>query len=436
MNRFFLLILFLVYNMHLCLYALIDSQPVVNQAQVRQIVLGECKDKPLNDRYEIISYDMNGYCLYNITHKDVLVNSSGSNINIEVTFSNDTVFICEKEKTVDNSLKNKCLRDLSYQIEVGLKNVAYYEIFLVFKSEISSKSYQVFYLCQSVGDYPVTSKLNYQYKPFIMDGTCEWVIHSFYADGYREIISNEDTLITGKTYKKIFTIRCKPPYLKEYAGAIREDNKQIFFIDAHKWDTDEDGSEIKPEKILYDFNLTNGDRFEYLSKYSEIQNFEVLHVDTILLEGIARRKYYFRSYPLETWTEGIGGEYIFTYPFPSLMTSFNSMLGGVWHNGKALYCNGGCTCDEITSITDHDYVPNFHILNNPVENRLLQINVHASDFSKLDLYSFDGKLVVSEKIAVDREVLEIPLLNLVSGNYIVILSRSDGSRDSAKIVVL
>ena len=435
MNRFFLLILFLVYNMHLCLYALIDSQTVVNQVQVKQIVLGECKDKPLNDRYEIFSCDKYSRSLFNITHKDVLVNSSSNNINVEVTFSNDTVFIYETEVETSNRSTVKCLRDLSYQIEIS--DFEEYDIFLVLISEISSKSYQVFFACNS-NDYPVTEKLNYQYKPFIMDGTCEWVIQSFYADGYREIISNEDTLITGKTYKKIFTIRCKPPYLKKYAGAIREDNRQIFFIDAYKWGADED--EIKPEKILYDFNLTKGDQFECLGGYPitdlEILNFEVSHVDTILLEGIARRKYYFRPYSSETWTEGIGGEYILTYPFPFLMTGFNSMLGGVWHNGKALYCNGGCTCDEITSITDHDYVPNFHILNNPVENGLLQINVHASDFSKLDLYSFDGRLVVSEKITIDKEILEIPLLNLVSGNYIVILSRPDGRRESAKIVVL
>lgn len=422
--------------MHLCLYALIDSQPVANQVEVKQIVLGECKDKPLNDRYEIFSCVEYDRSLFNITHRDVLVNSSSNNINVEVTFLNDTIFIYETEVETNNRSTNKCLRDLSYQIEIN--NFSKFEIFLVLISEISSKSYQVFFASDS--DYPITEKLNYQYKPFIMDGTCEWVIQSFYADGYREIISNEDTLITGKTYKKIFTIRCKPPYLKKYAGAIREDNKQIFFIDAYNWDTDEDEVEIKPERIIYDFNLTKGDQFECLGGYpvtdSETLNFEVLHVDTILLEGIARRKYYFRYNLDETWTEGIGGEYIFTYPFPHLQTGFNSMLNGVWHNGKALYCDGGCTCDEITSITDYDYVPGFHILKNPVENRLLRIDVLASEYFKLELYSFDGRLVVSEKIAVDAGVLEIPLFNLISGNYIVILSRPDGSRESAKIVVL
>lgn len=100
--------------MHLCLYALIDSQPVVNQVQVKQIVLGECKNKVLNDWYEIFSCNKYGYNLLNITHKDVLVNSSSDNINVKVTFSNDTVFVHETEVKAINRSMNKCFRKHSF----------------------------------------------------------------------------------------------------------------------------------------------------------------------------------------------------------------------------------------------------------------------------------------------------------------------------------
>lgn len=419
--------------MHLYLYALIDSQTVINQVQVKQIVLEECKDRVISDRCEIYAYNRDSYNLFNITHKDILVNSSSNNINVEVTFSNDTVFILEKEVKTGNYSKNKCLRNLTYQIKVDVLKLDFSEMFLVLSSDVSSIPYQIFYTHNVYScDYPITEKLDYQYKPFIMDGTCEWIMIADYGhNGIREIISNEDTLILGNIYKKVYWISCKQPTVKTYSGAIREKNKQVFFFDGLWKDND------ISENMIYDFNLKVGDRMECRDgRLPEIQyDFGVFHIDTIKIEGILRRKYFFDSVSF-TWTEGLGNEHDFTRPTVFFETNYNSYLAGVWHSGKALYCDGGCTCDEITSITDHDYVSNFHILNNPVENRLLQINVHASDFSKLDLYSFDAKLVVSGKIAVDKEVLEIPLLNLVSGNYIVILSRPDGSRESAKIVVL
>lgn len=428
MNRVLLIISLCVYCICLCA----QSYTGTSLIPIDQIVLSDCLDKSVKDQNEIFSYEWDDYNVLSIYHKDVLVNSS-SNIAVAVAYSNDSIFIREEEVAAEDYRDDKCLRNLSYEIKLGDKRG---DLFLVLMSSVSSDSYQVFFINPYTEcDYPITEKSNYQYKPFIMDGTCEWIINSAYGyDGYKEIISNIDTLILGKTYKQIFTSPCRRPNEKNYAGAIREEGKRIFFIDT--WYAD--GSILKPERMIYDFNLKEGDRLEYEGGgYPFLNTLElcVLHVDTILMEGIPRRKIYFGSSDDDFWIEGIGSKYVFTHPFPSIMTGFNPVLAGVWQNGKSLYCGYHCTCDQLSSVVERKSTVGFHILKNPVENRLLQIDVHASDFSRIDLYSFDGKLVVSEKIAVDREFLEIPLLDL-SGNYIVILSRLDGSRESAKIVVL
>ena len=439
-----LLFLILLCACNLFLYA----QPNIKPIQVENVKLGECLDKAIKDRYEMFSYNESynfteSCFLLGFSHKDILVNSSCSNINVEITCSNDTVFIRETEIKDEPETNEKCLRDLSYQIRGGSHN----ELFLVLISDISSIPYQVFYTYHNeLCDYPVTEKLSYQYKPFIMDGSCEWIINKQYGiDGYKKIISNEDTLISNKTYKKIFVHPCKHPTEKIYSGAIREENRQIFFVDTTLYPSPFAANEVIPERMLYDFNLKAGDRMEYEDGYAFIYpdndddpnpECKVLHVDTILLEGIPRRKYYFYSAPYESGTEGIGSEYVFTRHFPYLVTGFIPILAGVWRNGKALFCHSyKCTCEEMVPVIEHQSTPRFRVLNSPVENRQLSISFSESDFTKLDLYSFDGILQYRTDLVIRDGILDIPLTGLHAGNYILILSRSDNSRESCKVII-
>ena len=440
MNK--LLFLIILCTCNLFLYA----QPNIKPIQVENVKLGECQDKAIKDRYEMFSYNES----YNSTencflleffHKDILVNSSCSNINVEITCSNDTVFIREMEIKDEPETNEKCLRDLSYQIKGG----NHHDLFLVLISDVSSIPYQVFYTYANYQcHYPITEKLSYQYKPFIMDGSCEWIINTLYGfDGYKKIISNEDTLISNKVYKKIFDHPCKHPTEKIYSGAIREENRQIFFVDTKLDPSPFAANEVIPERMLYDFNLKAGDRMEYEDEYADIfpdddlePGCKVLHVDTILVEGIPRRKYYFYYAPFESWTEGIGSEYVFTRPFPHLMTGFNPVLAGVWRNGKALFCDSyKCTCEEMVSVIEHKSTPRFRVLNNPVENRQLSIYFSESDFTKLELYSFDGILQYRTDLTIRDGILDIPLTGLHAGNYILILSRPDNSRESCKVII-
>ena len=88
MNKLLFLIIFCVCN--LFLYAQPHLQAAVEQAHVTKVKLCNT-DKVIKDRYEMFSYEKdcidNDYLL-KVSHKDILVNSSGSNINVEITCSN------------------------------------------------------------------------------------------------------------------------------------------------------------------------------------------------------------------------------------------------------------------------------------------------------------------------------------------------------------
>ena len=106
-------------------------------------LLSNCLDKTIDQRNETFSYHENGSNLFDISHKDILVNSSNSTIDVEVSWSNDSIFIRETEITDENGIDNKCLKDLSYQIQVDLDVI---NIFLVVTSEVSSQPNQIIWL--------------------------------------------------------------------------------------------------------------------------------------------------------------------------------------------------------------------------------------------------------------------------------------------------
>lgn len=281
----------------------------------------------------------------------------------------------------------------------------------------------------------------YTYKPFIMDGTCEWVMPIKDISYYKQTISAEDTVIQGKTYKKIVSQDCEKA-IKEYSGAIREEDKRVYYISSEK------NEEIK-EKILFDFNLKVGEHFFY--DYLDRIGIEVAYIDTVQIEKIFRKRYFFyllddnnekgeEVYHFDSWIEGIGSEQGLLLPFHPIPTSLLNFRVACVHQGEKVlyrdYNDSPCHCGSGQSIEKNSQNNLFRILQNPIKDNLLSIELKESAFSKIDIYSWDGKLLLTKGISIRNGLLEIPVANLSAGNYIVILSQSDNSRESVRIVVL
>ena len=276
----------------------------------------------------------------------------------------------------------------------------------------------------------------YTYQPFIMDGSCKWIMTAAGgSSGVETVISNEDTLILGKSYKKIYRNRCEQSDVKEYMGAFREENRKVFYF--RKGFNEREGF----ENLVYDFNLKVGDRIEYEDGWDPYETYEieVARIDTIATEGILRKQFFFDGDPegrYFSWIEGIGNVKDLLYCSVYVPTNYEGHLVGVWHNSEALFrFEDKCTCDELMPVIEHKSTPRFRVLNNPVENRQLSISFSESDFIKLELYSFDGILQYSMDLVIRDGILDIPLTGLHAGNYILILSRSDNSRESCKVII-
>lgn len=290
---------------------------------------------------------------------------------------------------------------------------------------------------QAQADTNSRSSSGNTYKPFIMDGTCEWFTVEWYDNYYKHTISAEDTTIQGKTYKKVFYQECKQTD-REYVGAIREEDKCIYYLAAK--------NESKTEMLLYDFNMKVGDCISY---YSGEVNLKLARIDNVQIEGETRRRYYFYDmdhdpdeiYPFDSWIEGVGSEQELMRPFAPLATCQGCHLRVqcVHQGDKVIYLenvDSPCSCEKGQSVQDDNADKEYQILKNSIENNLLSIELKDAKFDMMQIYSWDGKMLMTKDISVNNGTLNVPLVKLQAGNYILILSREDGSMESARIIVL
>ncbi len=148
-----------------------------------------------------------------------------------------------------------------------------------------------------------------------------WPTYYFYG------ITNEDTVLGGQTYHKVFRSSDTAFDNSEYFAGLRQDiaTKRVYCYD-HK---------INGERILYDFSVHAGDTVRYITGGS-IDPFYVVQgivysFDSVLINGVYHRQIHFSmfgnantAWPFGTWVEGVG----------------NLALGGFYKSVTAL-----ATCD-------------------------------------------------------------------------------------------
>jgi hypothetical protein len=113
----------------------------------------------------------------------------------------------------------------------------------------------------------------------------------------------EDTIINGKTYKKLYVSTESSLTNWNYDGdALREDSSKKVYIIL-------DGG---VEQLLYDFNLNVNDSFNLCGPWGQAE--AVTSIDSVvLLNGEKRKRIKFgNSYPPMEWIEGIGNLSLFT----------------------------------------------------------------------------------------------------------------------------
>ncbi|MDD4822973.1 MAG: leucine-rich repeat domain-containing protein [Bacteroidales bacterium] len=272
-------------------------------------------------------------------------------------------------------------------------------------------------------------KSEYTYRPFIMDGTCEWQslewkMGADKPDVNRRVISNEDSVYQGRTYKIIYDYpSCS---VKEedrvYVGLIREEDKRVYYAGSPY-----SGITYDTEKLLYDFNMNVGDSMYYC---------RVSRIDTIQRSGVWLREYSFiygdGDDCLDFIIEGIGCLNFngITDPLNPGFTSTFPWVQCVLHGDNILY-KGYCPCSSLTS---QPFVEDVGRISFYVRDRQLCIHAPNQPITTLKIYTLDGKLIKSVTLAEQMDEITCSLEEFSPGSYLFIVGSAD-SQQSGQFIV-
>ena len=276
-----------------------------------------------------------------------------------------------------------------------------------------------------------------------------WDLYSYPAGEVRNGMRG-DTIINGKNYKKIYSIRDTTitdlPYAPStYYAAIREQNKRIYtVIDTSK------------EQLLYDFNLLVGDTitYHYSLGIQGIDTFSrvVTAIDSILLlDGKYRKRWSLASSINCSFSdivvEGVGS--VLIYDSQGLFTplynydctcSTVSQFTCFKNNDTTLYvgntlCNK-CFCSLLTGIDNvEDKQTQINISPNPsngkfilkMDNGQLSINNY-----QLSIYNVMGEKVKEATINTQSTIVN---LNSPSGIYFYQIKDKEQIIGNGKLII-
>jgi hypothetical protein len=243
-----------------------------------------------------------------------------------------------------------------------------------------------------------------------------------------------DSVVTDKTYKKVFSCDDKLHENITYEGLIREQDKKTWFI----------CKDSETENLLYDFSLEEGMTFEYSSMYPE-ELPELLYVknsDIIEINGETRKRLQLSFPPLpgddwivDTWIEGIGSLRGILQPL--LLDGVVSELLCHHKNDELIYKNpvySECYYDKAEDITSMEskITNDLTVYPNPVDN-ILVISSSNDAVSFVEFTGVSGKTVYTKRLDANKEN-KIDMRRFAPGLYLLHVYDTNGLVSTAKII--
>ncbi len=240
--------------------------------------------------------------------------------------------------------------------------------------------------------------------------------NSFCANG-------EDTIISDQSYTKI-----RYCVSGDYQGAFRNDTGKVYYVPV----------DSTMEYLLYDFTVLPGDTIHnvYTDVVAPILNeFHVKSVDTIEVDGIARRKINFYGGALGAdytyWYEGIGNSQgIFQSPLsaPSdylflldCMTSNDTIL----YSGHFLQHTPG-TCEISLGVeTIQNKSSDINIYPNPTKDKIYFQIPSESNLKNISMTGISGE-VLNAKVNQIGNQFEVDISNFPKGLYVIAIQLEEG----------
>lgn len=255
------------------------------------------------------------------------------------------------------------------------------------------------------------------WKP-ISDPAPRWVYNQY-------ALFNEDTIINGITYHKLFHSNSSERISRKNSvciGGIREDSIKRIIVNSSMFQL---VPEIK-EVILFDFSLNIGDTInEYINDtISANVRFKLVvkNIDTISINHTTRKVLGF-DIPWTHWIEGIGSVQGLIFTSGDLPTNgMSNDLVCMHQNDTLLFYNSGSGdvyydgCVPSFVIDDVALLPNtdIKVYPNPVTNGI--VHFENLNFDTLELFDSSGNQLDTKNIK-GNSCYELDVLNLPSGIY-------------------
>lgn len=280
---------------------------------------------------------------------------------------------------------------------------------------------------------------SYEYIPIVKEGLQIWTTdqkYGQYNEQYRYerlALTEEDTIIDGKSYKKLysFTEREFDIETATFVCGIRENENKQVFVAYHN----------RPEFMLYDFSLTEGDSILADEEYELY--FNVTNVDTLVFNGVERREVtlQFYNYAWVTWIEGIGNIEGLLMDWRSYTMAMDPMpnvrLRCYEYNEECLYSDFSfdesiydCYTPLYTGLENNEFENEVSVYPNPAKERLY-INT-SLPIKELTICNLLGQEI--KKYNMTEKTSSIDISGLKEGVYFVKLSTEKGVY-ATKIIV-
>ena len=273
---------------------------------------------------------------------------------------------------------------------------------------------------------------DYEYIPIVKPGLQVWTA-IYIEDGHKHFnrfaLTEQDTLIEGVTYKKLYWFQNSVfnPLNAECIGGLRENaQKQVFY----KGKVDNNGEDWF-NIMFYDFSLLEGEK---MNSISDGLKFKVSKIDTIEVAGTLRKKFSIvgsvegsaDTYVIGTWIEGIGNEKGLLYDMLRMLTGYKySYLKCYEHNGVLEYlAEGDDDCDNpYVGLEDISLENNsITLYPNPTNS---EINIESENIiNSIDIFNSFGQKVYMETINSKEKSIGVSYLN--NGVYVIVLNTDNG----------
>ncbi|MEA5099349.1 MAG: T9SS type A sorting domain-containing protein [Bacteroidales bacterium] len=263
---------------------------------------------------------------------------------------------------------------------------------------------------------------DYEYIPMVKSGVQIWTTTAS-SEGYRHYnrfaLTEEDTLIEGLNYKKLywFTDSVFNPLTSECIGGLRENaQKQVFYKGKTGYD-----NEDWLNGMFFDFSLSVGDTFHYF----DMIDIRIAYIDTIEIGGMLRKQFYItgnwdNGHIICKMIEGIGNDLglLFDIRTRLVYSIAEGMLRCYEHNGDLQYMSEYITnCSNpfagLNDIIEEDN--SITLYPNPTSK---EVNISSENIiNSIEVFNSLGQKVFQTNVKQKGKTLDINSFS--KGVYII-----------------